>query len=162
VATLEELSQLSSRHRSNDKQKSYDSWTNIGIGFSDLLDSLDPQVEVDKLVKYILDLDIPVRHLNVMHGGYVNIKSAYTRMKADCPDLKVGRFSRGPTGEDGTIIQNWEKLTKEAGITNPTKCVDELVKLNNKTGDTLSPRKRNVIELFTLGMKVNTQRKKMT
>jgi hypothetical protein len=147
VITFEDLFHLSSNHRqhSGGKNKSYDSWTNIREGFSDLLETLDPQVEVDKLVKYILYLNIPIRHFNVI---YVNLKSVSAQTKTDCPDLKVGRFSRGPNGEDGKIIQNWEMLVKESEMANSTKCVDELVELNNKTGDNLSMRKRNVIGCY--------------
>ncbi len=140
-------------HSDKSHEKSYDSWSNIRDGFSDLEDHLnpdDPNSEIDKLVKHILDINIPIRYFNVKYGSYINLKSLYDLdLKKSFPDLKIGRFSRGTTGEDGIIRQNWEKLVKEGQMKNPSKCIEDLMKLdNNKESDHLSLLKRNVLGCY--------------
>jgi hypothetical protein len=154
-------SQAKSRKQSDcqsdkSQERSYDSWSNIRDGFSDLEDHLnpdDPDSEVDKLIKHILDINIPIRYFNVKHGVYTNFKTLYhldkKGMKKAFPDLKIGRFTRGKTGEDGIIRANWEKLVKVARLKNPSKCIQDLIKLDNeKEPDHFSLLKRNVLGCY--------------
>jgi hypothetical protein len=142
-------------HSDKSHEKSYDSWSNVREGFSDLEDHLnpdDPNSEVDKLVKHILDINIPIRYFNVKYGAF-SLSSLYhfdlKDVKKYCPNFKIGRFSRGTTGEDGIIRQNWEKLVKEGQMKNPSKCIEDLMKLyNEKEPDHLSLLKRNVLGCY--------------
>jgi hypothetical protein len=155
VKTQEKSRKQSECHSDKSQEKSYDSWSNIRDGFSDLEDHLnpdDPNSEVDKLVKHILDINIPIRYFNVKHGA-LPLKSLYNfdlkDIKKYCPNFKIGRFSRGSTGEDGIIRQNWDKLAKEAQLKNPSKCIEDLMKLDKETeADRVSLKKRNVIGCY--------------
>ncbi len=153
--TQEKNRKQSDCHSDKSQEKSYDSWSNIREGFPDLEDHLnpdDPDSEVDKLVKHILGINIPIRYFNVKHGA-LSLKSLYKfdlkDIKKYCPNFKIGRFSRGATGEDGIIRQNWEKLVKGVQLKNPSKCIEDLMKLDcNKESDHLSWKKRNVIGCY--------------
>jgi hypothetical protein len=143
-------------HSDKSHEKRYDSWSNIREGFSDFEDHLnpdDPDSEVDKLVKHILDINIPIRYFNVKYGAYSNLKSLYhlemSDIKKACPNFKIGRFTRGPKGEDGIIRQNWDKLVKGAQLKNPLKCIKDLMKLDYLKGAThLTLKKRNVLGCY--------------
>ncbi len=142
-------------HSDKSQEKSYDSWSNIRDGFSDLEDHLnpdDPDCEVDKLIKHILDINIPIRYFNVKYGA-LYLKSLYNfdlkDIKKYCPNFKIGRFSRGSTGENGIIRQNWEKLVKKSQMKNPSKCIQDLEKLDNEQEpDHLTLLKRNVLGCY--------------
>jgi hypothetical protein len=152
--THEKSRKQSDSHSDKSHEKSYDSWSNIRDRFSDLEDHLNPDAdsEVDKLAKHILDINIPIRYFNVKYGA-LSMSSLYhldlKDIKKYCPNLKIGRFSRGATGEDGIIRQNWEKLVKEGQLKNPSKCTQDLMKLyNEKESDHFSLLKRNVIGCY--------------
>jgi hypothetical protein len=139
-------------------ERALDSWANIREGFSDLVDHLNPQdpdSEVDKMIKYILAANIPVRYFNIQYSYITNIQYLYSlelelkNIKKVCSHFKIGRFSRGSKGEDGVIINNWEKLVKVANIQNPRKCYKDFKKLCLSKGtDHLSLRKRNVLGCY--------------
>ena len=131
--SLERLITLTNSKTS--EEKPLDAWTNIQEGFSDLWSRLnDPQTEVDILVKYILDLNIPVRHVNIryshVHNTSIQYQTELRHMHEECPSLKFGRFSRGEHGEDGKIKQNWEELVNRAKINNPAQCWKDLMNLD--------------------------------
>ena len=157
--TLEKLLKFEKKNRKKNfesQERALDSWTNIGEGFSDLADHLnpdDPDSEVDKVIKYIIDANIFVRYFNVKYNHITNILYLYTfevkSVKKACSTFKIGRFSRGAKGEDGVIIKNWEKLVKDANIQNPLKCSKDFKKLSRTKGtDHLSLRKRNVLGCY--------------
>jgi hypothetical protein len=135
------------------REKSLDSLSNIRAAFPNLYDQLnpnDPDCEVDKAVKYILDINIPIRYINVRYGT-LSLRSFQRQIlrkdrKNAHPLLKVGRFSPGANGEDGIICQNWERLAKEAGLEDPPQFIEDLMKLiSNKSKSSLNVMKRNVI-----------------
>jgi hypothetical protein len=159
--TLEKLFKFEKKKRkklfeSTGNERALDSWANIREGFSDLADHLnpdDPDSEVDKMIKYILDANIPIRFFNVEYGSFTNSFSFYNielkNIKKVCSLFKIGRFSRGAKGEDGVIINNWEKLVKVANIKNPRKCYKDFKKLSRTKGtDHLSLKKRNVLGCY--------------
>ncbi len=154
--TQEKSRKESGCHSDKSHEKSYDSWSNIRDGFSDLEDHLnpdDPDSEVDKLIKYILNINIPIRYFNVKHGAYTNFKTVYhldkKGMKKAFPNLKIGRFSRGKTGDEGFIRHNWKKLVKGVQLKNPLKCIQDLKKLDNeKEPNHFSLKKRNVFGCY--------------
>ncbi len=159
--TLEKLFQFEKKKRKKlfeptGTERALDSWANIREGFSDLADHLnpeDPNSEVDKMIKYILDANIPVRYFNVQYSNITQVVYLYSlelkNIKKVCSQFKIGRFSRGPKGEDGVIINNWEKLVKAANIQNPQKCCKDFKKLSRTKGtDHLSLRKRNVLGCY--------------
>jgi hypothetical protein len=158
--TLEKLFKFEKKKRKNlestGNERALDSWANIREGFSDLIDHLspdDPDSEVDKMIKYILDANIPVRYFNIQYSYITNMLYLYSlelkNIKKVCLHFKIGRFSRGPKGEDGVIINNWEKLVKDANIQNPQKCYKDFKKLSRTKGtDHLSLRKRNVLGCY--------------
>jgi len=138
------------------QEKSLDSWWNIKEAFPSLYDQLnpnDPDSEIDKAVKYILDINIPIRHFNVRYGTF-SLRSFPRQIlpkdrKNAHPNLKVGRFSPGANGEDGIICQNWERLAKEAGLEDPPQFIEDLKKLiSNKSKSSLNVMKRNVIGCY--------------
>ena len=77
--TLEQLVQLKV------PEKSYDDWSRIGSGFQELVGLLNPDdttSEVDKVVKFILDKNILVRHINLQYSDFTNVNAQYfTDMK---------------------------------------------------------------------------------
>ena len=128
------------------EDKPYDAWTNIGEGFAKLYAQLkpdDPASEVDKVVKYILDQNIPVRHLNSLCKSLNSFESKSERgaLINKCPNIKFGRFSRGPNSEEEKIKQNWEELVKVAGILNPDKCMEDFIFLDLVPKNSRLPRR---------------------
>jgi len=118
----------------NNPEKAYNDWSYIKEGYGDLLDHLDPDnpdSEVDKVVKYILDQNIRVRHFNVLCRDLSNKYSIYyssmNHLRQNCPsDLKFGHFSR----KEETLIQNrWDYLMKSANIREPKKCFEDFKKI---------------------------------
>ena len=110
-------------------------WCNIQDGYGHLLDDLEPDnpdSEVDKVVKYILEKNIQVRLLNVKSCDRTNLTcgAVVKRLKKLYPDIKVGRFSRRRNGEDDIIKQNWKALVTKAKIRNPSTCFEDFMKLN--------------------------------
>ncbi len=110
----------------SEKEKPCEEWTNIRAGFSDLsceLDPYNPDCEVDKLIEYILDLNILVRNINVKYSYVSEMKKQIGDVEAK--DVKVGRYS----AEEKQIIQgNWKRLIEKADIIDPAKCLDDLMK----------------------------------
>ncbi len=110
----------------SEKEKPAVEWTNIRAGFSDLLRELDPynpDSEVDKLIEYILDLNIPVRNINVKYNYVYAMQKQIGDVEAK--DVKVGRYS----AEEKQIIQdNWKRLIEEADLKDPAKCLEDLMK----------------------------------
>ena len=106
-----------------------DSWTNLSEGFSDLVPFLNPddtKSEVDKVVCFILEQNIPVRYVNIKYQSFTleqvcNRPKEKLEMKQN--GIKFGRFSRGLLGEDEIIKLKWENLISEAKIKNPVKCI---------------------------------------
>ncbi len=159
--TLEKLFKFEKKKRkklfeTTGNGRSLDSWASIREGFSDLADHLnpeDPESEVDKMIKFILDANIPVRYFNVQYSYITHITNLYSlelmNIKKVCSHFKIGRFSRGAKGEDGVITTNWERLVKDANIQNPRKCYKDFKKLSRTKGtDRLSLRKRNVLGCY--------------
>jgi hypothetical protein len=138
------------------QKKSLDSWSNITEAFPNLYDQLnpnDPDSEVDKAVKYIFDINIPIRHLNVRYGTlslrFFQKQILPKDRKNAHPLLKVGRFSPGANGEDGIICQNWERLAKEAGLEDPPQFIEDLKNLiSNKSKSSLNVMMQNVIGCY--------------
>jgi len=67
----------------------------ISSGFHELVGHLrpdDPDSEVDKVVKFILDADIPVRHINLQFADFTNVNAQYNTdikfIREKCPGIK--------------------------------------------------------------------------
>ena len=94
------------------------------MGYADLYEQLLPECsEVDRVVKYILDLNILVRYLNVEHCYRAGFKKIKDDLKAECPNFKYLRFTPGPRGDEAKIHKRWKQLVKDSGITNPQLCL---------------------------------------
>jgi hypothetical protein len=132
----------------NDSEKSYEDFSPIMDGYGDLLDHLnpeDPKSEVDKVVKFILEKNILVRHMNVALCRYTNIKGRDFRdLHKQISDFKVGRYSSGDFGDDGRLIKRWNELVETVPIVDPDQCIKDFSQL--KKGDVL--KKRNVLGCF--------------
>ena len=69
----------------------------------------NPESEIDKVVKFILDQNIPIRYLEIKYNYFTNRKShekvdELKKLAQTNPKLKFGRFRPGKGGE-GEIIQ---------------------------------------------------------
>ena len=96
----------------------------IQLGYSDLYEHLLPECsEVDRVVKYILDLNIPIRYLNVMFSHQATFEELDS-FKEACPSFRHQRFTPGDSGDKGKIMNTWKKLVKDANIKNPIKCLE--------------------------------------
>jgi hypothetical protein len=110
-----------------DGSYSYEDWVPIQIGYFDLYQHLHPEEsEVDKLVKYILDQNIPVRYLNVAYSNRTTVGNDVDGMNAVCPMFRHLRFTTGVNGDDGKIVKGWKEVVKQAKIKNPLKCLEAL------------------------------------
>jgi hypothetical protein len=87
----------------NLSDKSYEDFSPIQEGYGyimEALDSDDPYSEVDKVVKFILEKNILVRHVSNMLPNYTNPCNTFRAAIKNMPNLKIARFSSGPFGED--------------------------------------------------------------
>ena len=120
-------------NENDDSQKSYDDWSPIQEGFGDLLNHLKPEKrEVDKIVKFVLDQNIRVRHFNLMfQDSTFSFTCLKTKLEGKNYKVKFGQFSRK---EDDLIRKAWDQLVNTAEVQSPAKCFKELtkVKVNNK------------------------------
>ena len=95
----------------------------IQMGFCDLYPHLQPECsEVDKIVKYILDLNISVRFLNVKFSHKAALLDVENLMVA-CSNFRHQRFSLGQNGDEGKILKRWSQLVKELSIQSPLECL---------------------------------------
>ena len=110
----------------------------------------NPGSEVDKVVKFILDQNIPIRYLEIKYNYLIN-RNSHSRFdelqklaKAN-PKLKFVRFRPGKGGEGEIIQKNWHHLMCKAKVTNREKCYNDffLGKF-----DLNSSRKRNVVGCY--------------
>jgi hypothetical protein len=138
----------SSKLTKNDSEKSYEDFSPILEGYGDLLDRLnpeDPKSEVDKVVKFILDKNIIVRHVNVMLSHISNAVNSffYSKVKG-LENLKTKRFSGGDFGDDHCLRKRWIELVEKVPIINPDQCIQDFSQLKNR--EVL--KKRNVLGCF--------------
>ena len=105
-------------------------------GYCDLLADLNPEnskCEVDKVVKYILDKNILVRHVNVALANITNFfKSPVLNKLSVQGFVDVGRFTPGESGENASILKRWHELMKNIPVLNPSKCIKDFVHENKK------------------------------
>ena len=103
----------------------------IQMGFSDLYPHLQPECsEVDKIVKYILDLNISIRFLNVKFS-HKDALLDVENLTVACPNFRHQRYSLGQTGDEGKILKRWSQLVKELSIQSPLECL-KTFKTTNK------------------------------
>ena len=108
----------------------------------------NPDSEVDKVVKFILDQNIPVRYLGIKFNKLTSTKchrrapELIEIAKAN-PKLKFVRMRPGKDGEGEIIRTNWEKLMGKVQVVNRGKCYSDffLHRIN-------LPRKRNVLGCY--------------
>jgi hypothetical protein len=132
-----------------------DAWTPIREGFSDVIEHLDPDDpdhEVDKVVKYILDENILVRHINVKFRNYSleNVRHKTKQknaMKMNCPNVKFGRMCKGVSGDNGKILTNWADLVSNAQVINPLKCIMDFTRLVERDSN-LGLLKQNILGCY--------------
>ncbi len=122
---------MSDKPNSNLKtDKSYEEFSPILDGYADLLDHLnpdDPNSEVDKVVKYILDKNIPIRNVNIQlsHIGSSRNRHFYRNIRG-LTSLKVGRYTKGKFGEDACLLKRWDELVRDVPIKDPQSFITEL------------------------------------
>ena len=110
-----------------DGNHAFDDWVPIQMGFADLLPNLQPEFsEVDKVVNYILEQNIPVRYINVVYSGRSSVEDV-DEIKKICPKYKHMRFVPGLSGDDGKILKRWKQLVIDAKIKNPEQCLEYLM-----------------------------------
>ena len=103
----------------------------------------NPESEVDKVVKYILDSNILVRHVSVKYDNVTQMHNKNVlKMMVDC-SFRRGRFSKN---EDGKIEQKWDKLTFEVPIKGQEKCIEDFTRL--KGGDPVQLQRRTVLGCY--------------
>ena len=94
-----------------------DDWVPAQMGFGELYKYLKPETsEVDRICKFLLDLNFPIRYLNVVYKSQHAVSTDLEEIKSKCPDFKKSRFASGPNGGDPIITERWNKLVAEAGI----------------------------------------------
>ncbi len=124
-------SKMSEKPNSNLKtDKSYEDFSPILDGYADLLDHLnpdDPNSEVDKVVKFILDKNILVRNVNIQlsHICFSNNQYFYQNIKG-LSGLKFGRYTKGKFGEDACLLKRWDELVRVVPINSPQKFFTDL------------------------------------
>ena len=128
-------------------------WGTIQDGYGDLLQDLqpdNPDSEVDKVVKFILNQNIPIRYVEIK---YNHLTSRTCHVKADelqklakaNPKLKFVRFRPGKGGEGEIIKKNWYQLMKKANVRDREKCYNDIFVA--KFGLNLA-RTRNVVGCY--------------
>jgi hypothetical protein len=132
----------------NDSKKYPEDFSPIMDGYGDLLDPLnpeDPKSEVDKVIKFILEKNIKVRHVNIALSRYTFVKTGtFSNLHKKMPLIKVGRFSPGDFGDDDRLLKRWNELVETVPISNPEQCIVDFSKLKKR--EVL--RKRNVLGCF--------------
>jgi hypothetical protein len=136
---------------SPDHDMPLDAWVSIKEGFSELDGQLDCQSEVDRVVKYILDIDISVRFVSVKfstftHNNIYNCKRVANHIIENCPGLKFNRFSTSSKGDDGKIKENWENLIECARINDSLQCIQAFKELDE--GERSNLLRQNVLGCF--------------
>jgi hypothetical protein len=131
-----------------DSEKSYQDFSPIMDGYGALLDRLnpeDPKSEVDKVVKFILDQNIQVRHINISLCRYTNARAPELKvLHKKMPSIKFGRYSAGDFGDDDRLKKRWNELVETVPIIDPNQCIVDFSQL--KTREVL--KKRNVLGCF--------------
>ena len=128
-------------------------WGTIYDGYGDLLQDLqpdNPDCEVDKVVKFILDQNIPIRYLEIKYNHltsrqcHVNNDELQKLAKANLK-LRFVRFRPGKGGEGDIIQKNWDQLMHKANVANQEKCYRDIFLTKF---DVNSARKRNVVSCY--------------
>ena len=135
--------------------KSYEDFSPIMDGYGFLLDHLkpdDPDSEVDKVVKFILDKNIQVRHINILLSTAFSATNNhfYNKIKG-FENLKSGRYTEGKYGEDAILLKQWSELVHSVPINDPQKFLSEVSNISSE-GRGFSMKvngaKRNVVGCF--------------
>ena len=157
-----ELIDLPKAHTCNGK--SYEDFSPIMDGYGFLLDHLnpdDPASEVDKVVKYILDKNIMVRHISILLSHfYCSRGPLFYKCTKDLANLKLGRYSPGKFGEDASLLNQWKELVCSVPIYDPKKFLLEVSNVPFKCKlvlKQLKGAKRNVVGCF-LGQNLSAVR----
>jgi len=134
----------------NGSEKSYKDYSPILEGYGDLLDRLnpeDPKSEVDKVVKFILEKNIKVRHVNIALCRFTNVRAPeFGDLHKKMRFIKVGRYSAGDFGDDDRLKKRWNELVEIVPIIDPNQCIVDFSQLKNGEGVLL--KKRNVLGCF--------------
>ena len=106
---------------------SLDEMVPIQMGYADLYEHLLPECsEVDRVVKYVLDLNILVRYINVKYSHRATLEEEDISVaKKSCPNFRHRRFVPGQIGEDGKILKRLEQLFRDLSIKNPERCIQD-------------------------------------
>ena len=73
-----------------------DDWVPAQMGFSELYECLKPESsEVDRICKFLLDLNFPIRYLNVVYfdKSRNSVSTDLEEIKSKCPNFKCFRFA---------------------------------------------------------------------
>jgi hypothetical protein len=116
----------------------YDDWVPVQMGFAELYQHLNPEMsEVDKVCKYILDQNIPIRFLNVLYNDKCAnaVQENLDEIKEKCPNFRNFRFVNGLKHEDGIIKRLWKTLIREADVQFPQDCFQQFSELKKVKTD---------------------------
>ena len=136
-------------------EKSYEGFSPIMDGYGYLLEHLnpdDPESEVDKVVKFILDKNIMVRNVSILLARYSSHrgKEFYESIR-NFINLKIGRFTPGKFGEDAILLKWWAELVSSVPINDTKKIIKELSNIYTEgkgVSMKLKGGKRNVVGCF--------------
>ena len=87
------------------------------------LDPYNPDSEVDKIIEYILNLNLLVRNVNFKYNNVLSMQRHVGGIAAK--GMKCGRYS---AEEKQMIQEHWKRLIEETGIKDPAKCLEDLMK----------------------------------
>ena len=102
-----------------------DDWVPAQMGFRELYECLKPESsEVDRICKFLLDLNFPIRYLNVVYfdKSRNSVWPDLDEIKSKCPNFKCFRFASGHYGDDPMIMKRLNQLVAEAGIQSTENC----------------------------------------
>lgn len=101
--------------------------------------------QISKMVKYIIEKNIPVHHFNVIYSNITGLKKSGYILRHSVPDLKTGRFT---LKEDDIITSNWKDLCHSCNIQCPAPDMLRELSTRNNFNTSAKKRERNVIGCF--------------
>ena len=127
------------------------SFSSILDGYGDLQEDLNPEnpeSEVDKVVKFILDQNILVRSINVEIAYITSKDSKLLKKITHLGSLIMGRYTPGELGEDALILKRWNELITNVPVLDPFKCMKDFSLLQSSNVKKKLMRKKNVLGCY--------------
>jgi hypothetical protein len=121
-------------------------WTTIQEAYGDKCDAIEAldngQSEVAKVLRYILDKDIPIKKIYVATVGVKFIIFNGSRLQLSdsarkkYPQIKSGHFSVASSGklsDECLIFRAWDDLVQQVPILNPKQCMSDFNQLQDSS-----------------------------